>query len=525
MTRQRFDTHVVVDWSARSTPSPVRPTGDAIWWAVVRDGEAEAPVYVRTRAEAIARLSTFLADEVSAGRRVLIGFDFPFGYPEGVAEHITGTAHAYALWDWISDRIADQPDNSNSRFDVAAEINAAYAGVGPAWGRPATWDHPGVPATMKERVGTGHPPERRRADSRAPAAKTVWQLAYAGAVGSQVLVGLPAIKALREDPRLRDHLVIWPFDSGLRCPEAQIVVAEVYPSLIQDAVHERRGHDEVLDAAQVRCLAAALAGLDADRGLHCLFAGADDLSRADRAAICDEEAWILGLGFEEALRAALPRSARARAGATYIREPAEIYSCSFATVRKEANLARFPAELQEIAIRVIHACGMTDIADTLVFSPGVASAVRRALLQGRPILCDCGMVASGIIQRGLPRGVEVLTFIDDPRVAEAASALHTTRSAAAVSLWADRMEGAVVAIGNAPTALFHLLDMLDDGAGKPAAILAFPVGFVGAAESKAALARAKHGVPFLTLPGRRGGSAMASAAVNGASLGLRGDGT
>ncbi len=209
----------------------------------------------------------------------------------------------------------------------------------------------------------------------------------------------------------------------------------------------------------------------------------------------------------------------------YDRDPAAIYAQSFATVRAEADLARLPQELHEIAIRVIHACGMIDIVEDLAFSGDVAAAVRGALACGAPVLCDCQMVASGVIRRGLPAGVEVVTTIADPYVPSRAKALGTTRSAAAVSLWEDRLAGAVVAIGNAPTALFHLLEMLEAGAPRPAAILGFPVGFVGAAESKATLAKGAHGVPFLTLLGRRGGSAMASAAVNGAALGLRGDGT
>ncbi|MEO1314365.1 MAG: precorrin-8X methylmutase, partial [Pseudomonadota bacterium] len=480
MTAPLFDTHIVVDWSARSTPSPARPASDAIWWAVVRDGTPEAPVYVRTRADATQRLADLLASEVAAGRRALIGFDFPFGYPEGVAAHLTGTPHAYALWDWIAARVADQPDNANRRFETAAEINAAYPGLGPAWGRPTTWDHPEVPVTMKARHGAGHPPERRRADARSTTAKTVWQLAYAGSVGSQVLLGLPTLKTLREDPRLRDVLQVWPFDGGLQRPDAQVVLAEIYPSLLQAEVHARRQEGEILDAAQVRCMAQAFAGLDAAGGLGPLFDGPADLSDGDRAAICTEEAWILGLGAETQLADALPRP--------YLRDPAQIYAQSFATVRAEASLDALPPALHETAIRIIHACGMVEVAADLAHGGNVATATRDALAAGAPILCDCQMVASGIIRRGLPPGVEVLTTITDPQTPAAAKALKTTRSAAAVSLWADRLDGAVVAIGNAPTALFHLLEMLEAGAPKPAAIFGFPVGFVGAAESKAALA-------------------------------------
>lgn len=204
----------------------------------------------------------------------------------------------------------------------------------------------------------------------------------------------------------------------------------------------------------------------------------------------------------------------------YETDPAAIYAKSFATVRAEARLDRFDAAMEAVAIRVIHACGMVEIADRLAFSPGAAEAGRAALAAGAPVLCDCRMVAAGIIRRALPAENEVIVTLEEPGVPGRAAALGTTRSAAAVELWADRLEGAVVAIGNAPTALFHLLGMLDAGAPKPAVILGFPVGFVGAAESKAELAADPRGCEFVALRGRRGGSAMASAAVNALAAGL-----
>ena len=205
---------------------------------------------------------------------------------------------------------------------------------------------------------------------------------------------------------------------------------------------------------------------------------------------------------------------------TYERDPAAIYAESFATVRAEANLARLPESLHPVAIRLIHACGMVDVADDLTFSDDAAEAGITALAGGAPILCDCEMVAAGIIRRRLPAGNEVIVTLNDPRVAMLAQKLKTTRSAAAVVLWREHLEGAVVAIGNAPTALFNLMERLDTGWPKPAVILGFPVGFVGAAESKAELARDPRGVPFVALQGRRGGSAMASAAVNALAGGL-----
>lgn len=204
----------------------------------------------------------------------------------------------------------------------------------------------------------------------------------------------------------------------------------------------------------------------------------------------------------------------------YERDPAAIYAQSFATVQKEARLERFPPGLDAMATRLIHASGMVEIADRLTFSPDAYEAGHAALLAGAPVLADCEMVGAGIIRRYLPAGNEVVVTLNDPSVPERAKAIGNTRSAAAVELWADRLDGAVVAIGNAPTALFRLLELLDDGAPKPSIILGFPVGFVGAAESKAELSRDPRGCDFVALRGRRGGSAMASAAVNALAAGL-----
>ncbi len=209
---------------------------------------------------------------------------------------------------------------------------------------------------------------------------------------------------------------------------------------------------------------------------------------------------------------------------THLRDPAAIYAESFRIVRDEAALGRFGAAEAELATRLIHSCGMVDIAEDVVISDGCVAAGRRALAAGAPVLCDAEMVACGVIRRGLPAGVSVVVTLGEEGVAGLARRLGTTRSAAAVEFWRDRVAGAVVAIGNAPTALFHLLDRLARGWPAPAVILGFPVGFVGAAESKAELVRAAP-CPFATLPGRRGGSAMAAAAVNALSLGLDGDGT
>ncbi len=204
----------------------------------------------------------------------------------------------------------------------------------------------------------------------------------------------------------------------------------------------------------------------------------------------------------------------------YERDPAAIYAQSFATVRAEARLERFPVSMQPVMTRLIHSCGMVEIADRLSFSERAAEIGHAALKAGAPVLCDCEMVGAGIIRRYLPADNQVIVTLNDASVPERAKEIGNTRSAAAVELWKDHLAGAVVAIGNAPTALFHLLELLEQGWPKPAIILGFPVGFIGAAESKAELARDARGCEYIALRGRRGGSAMASAAVNALAAGL-----
>jgi precorrin-8X/cobalt-precorrin-8 methylmutase len=198
----------------------------------------------------------------------------------------------------------------------------------------------------------------------------------------------------------------------------------------------------------------------------------------------------------------------------YLRDGTAIYERSFAIIRAEAELARFSAGEAEVAVRMIHACGVVDVAKDIIFGGPLVAAARAALAHGAAILCDSEMVAHGVTQARLPAKNDVICTLRDPRVPELARRLGTTRTAAALDLWQDRLAGAVVAIGNAPTALFRLLEMLDAGAPRPAAIIGLPVGFVGAAESKEALAADPRGVPFLIVRGRMGGSAMAAAAVN-----------
>ncbi len=196
----------------------------------------------------------------------------------------------------------------------------------------------------------------------------------------------------------------------------------------------------------------------------------------------------------------------------YEHDGAEIYRQSFATIRAEADLSRLPADVAQVAVRMIHACGQVDLVDDVAFSPAVVERAREALDAGAPVLCDAQMVASGVTRTRLPKDNDVVCTLNDPRTPALARELGTTRTAAALELWGDRLDGAVVAIGNAPTALFHLLEMVAAGAPRPAAVIGIPVGFIGAAESKEALAASD--LEFLVVRGRRGGSAITAAAVN-----------
>jgi precorrin-8X/cobalt-precorrin-8 methylmutase len=201
-------------------------------------------------------------------------------------------------------------------------------------------------------------------------------------------------------------------------------------------------------------------------------------------------------------------------GAAYLLDGAAIYERSFAIIRAEADLSRFSAEEADVAVRMIHACGQIEVARHILFGGNLVAAARGALAAGAPILCDSEMVAHGVTRARLPAGNRVICTLNDPRVPSLAVDLGTTRSAAALDLWLDRLAGAVVAIGNAPTALLRLLDLIGSGVPKPAAILGIPVGFVGAAESKDALSADPRGIPFLIVRGRLGGSAVTAAAIN-----------
>jgi precorrin-8X/cobalt-precorrin-8 methylmutase len=237
-----------------------------------------------------------------------------------------------------------------------------------------------------------------------------------------------------------------------------------------------------------------------------------DLVRNGRAGDNPISTGLTRQAIESVLRALIPEKPLSDR-ATYIRDGAEIYRHSFAIIRREADLARFSPDEEPVAVRMIHACGMVDITPDIAFAPGAAAAARAALRAGAPIFTDAEMVARGVTRARLPADNDVICTLTDPRVAGMASAAGTTRSAAAMDLWRERLGGAVVAIGNAPTSLYRLLEMLDEGAPMPACIIGMPVGFVGAAESKEALMLDGR-VPYIVIRGRKGGSAMAAAAVN-----------
>ncbi|MFF3849288.1 precorrin-8X methylmutase [Streptomyces sp. NPDC002328] len=198
----------------------------------------------------------------------------------------------------------------------------------------------------------------------------------------------------------------------------------------------------------------------------------------------------------------------------YEKDGAAIYRQSFATIRAEADLDGLPADISRVAVRMIHACGMVDLVRDLDCTPAVVTRAREALRSGAPIFTDVQMVASGVTRKRLPADNDVLCTLSDPTVPDLAAKLGTTRTAAAMELWRDRLEGSVVAVGNAPTALFRLLEMIEEGAPRPAAVIGVPVGFVGAVESKEALATHPSGLEYLVVRGRRGGSALAAAALN-----------
>lgn len=498
-----FDAYMMVDWSARGAPSALKPEKDAIYIAYAEGPLAPKTEYFRTRALARAYITKRIDEARSRQMRLLCGFDFPLGYPTGFAEKITGDGDVLALWEWLFDHIEDNDQNENNRFEVARDLNAHFDGLGPFWGCPQSIQFDGLPHKGREVHGKDHPPARRIVETHATTAQPVWKLYTTGAVGSQALLGIPMLEGLRQ--RFKE-IRVWPFED---LKDANIVFAEIYPSLFKKEVEARSSHapQHAKDRHQVEAALAHFQEIDHADGLKDML----DLTdfEAQKTAITKEEGWILGVP----TRPALP---------FYIRDPKTIYQNSFDTIRREADLTGFPKEVAEIAIRVIHACGMVEIAGDLAYSQNLVEAGRRALQAGAPVFCDCEAVRSSIIKRYLPRDNDVICTINDAEVPQIAHEIGNTRSAAATHLWDKNLEGSIVVIGNAPTALFHLLERIKaKDCARPAAILGFPVGFVGASESKAWLAEEAHHCEFITLLGRKGGSALAAAAFNALCAGLR----
>ena len=285
----QFDTIAVVDWSGGNDTGP-KPRKDAIWLGVARNGVAEEPLYLRNRAVAEAALVALIEQEKAAGRRLLVGFDFPFAYPRGFAKALTGQADPLALWAWLEARITDEK-TTNNRFDLAADINLSLGGKGPFWGNALGRDIAGLGRT-KQDYSAAPFSEKRRVESLAKGSFTCWQLAGAGAVGSQVLMGLPVLSRLRR--RFATDLAVWPFEIS-KGSDAAVVLAEIWPSLIAGAVRQAQTDGGIRDAYQVRLLAVALSQV------------APDILQQMIAAETDEEGWILGQGFETDLEAAALR--------------------------------------------------------------------------------------------------------------------------------------------------------------------------------------------------------------------------
>ncbi len=290
-----FDTFAVVDWSSGNDTGPM-PRKDAIWAASVTRGVSEDPANLRNRSLALSWITELIEREIAAGRHLLIGFDFPFGYPRGFAHAVNGRADPLSLWAWFAENLKDAPEGNN-RFDLAGQLNARFPGIGPFWFNALKRDIPHLPRKGTDRADHGMF-ERRKAETQAKGSFTCWQMGGAGAVGGQVMTGLATLERLRG--RFPDDIAVWPFQPL----DTPVAFVEIWPSLIDPVVREV---DDIRDRAQVNLLAQTLAGLEPDSLHRMLDAGHGN----------NEEGWILGLGFEEALQA----EARARLSHTSVRVP------------------------------------------------------------------------------------------------------------------------------------------------------------------------------------------------------------
>ena len=510
-----FQNYLMVDWSASNVP---RRGKDSIWISHFRRNERseieQSICNPSTRIAAIEQVAELIQRAVALKERILVGFDFPFGYPMDAIAKIAGGPGYRGLWNKLSKMLTDNETNSSNRFEVAGQLNEeVFSGAPMFWGHPPARQYTGLTPTKPKHRGRDAL-EFRVTEREAKGAKSVWQLSGAGCVGSQALMGIKQLSDLINRDGIGENTSVWPMDKGFNLDRTKLcTLVEIYPSL--PMFHGRYADIEPKDKQQVMSVCQVFLDLDSEGLLERKFGEPQGLLPAESLKAIGGEGWILGL---EIARHSVPRQVMA-SPATYLKTPGAIYAKSFAIIRREADFARFSNAEAHVAERIVHSCGMTDAADDLVFSPGAAEAGRAALLSGAPVISDAEMVRHGVIQKLLPKGNEVLCMLSDAPVAGLAAELETTRSAAQVLLWKDRLAGAVVAIGNAPTALFRLLELLDAGAPRPALVLGFPVGFVGAEESKAELIANSRGVPFIAIKGRRGGSAMAAAAVNALAAG------
>ena len=404
-----FDTVIVVDWSARNTPSPKRPSPDAIWIGIAGVGARE-PVYLRTRWEARDWLLVALGDAVSAGRRVLAGFDFPLGYPVGFAQALTGAPSALSVWAWLERAVQDTQRNMNNRFEIAAAINARFPGVGPFWGRPGRLLLDALPDRGSSRRQHDMP-ERRAVERQVRSAQPVWKLFTTGSVGSQTLTGLPILEHLRNSLELRDHLAVWPLETGFICPKAPLTLAEVYPSLVVGSVDR----DQVKDAVQVGVLAERLHDLDRTGALASLFGTPEGLGAKEARDIAREEGWILGAGQIE-------RSAHSEKGLPFSSPDAPALPRGTTWLPVDEALMRLKARLRAVAgseCVPLAAAGGRILAEPLTASrsnpptanaavDGYGFAVRKLSPDGRRMPLANGRAAAGApLGRAVPAGTAV----------------------------------------------------------------------------------------------------------------------
>ncbi|EFL90685.1 precorrin-8X methylmutase [Ahrensia sp. R2A130] len=523
-----YDRHVIVDWSAANTPKRGR---DSIWLCAMEIAKGQvsetALENISTRDQAMTRLYEMIDEALAADKRLCIGLDFAFGYPRGGAKRMTGQGRWDKVWNHLAAQVEDDDTNKSNRFDLAARLNRETFDdlQGPFWGLPN--GHNGrYPGLGPKRPSYDALPEKRLVEQRVPRAQPVWKLAYTGSVGSQTLLGIARLAALRA--RYGSKVAVWPFETDFAEKlEAPVLITEVYPSLM--AARAESGLPK--DAIQVRTLCSRFAGLDSRDGFAEHLACPSSLSDDDRKIVLAEEGWIVGAstgladpdkaGIVPAMRQSANRPQPvhvAQRSMDYVSGPAAIYRASFEEVQQDERLAKLSGNMRTVATRLIHSCGIPDIVEDLDWSKGAAAAGKVALQRGANVYCDVEMVRNAIIAKNLPSLNPLVCTLNDTGVEEHARTISNTRSAAAVDFWGEDLHGGVVAIGNAPTALFRLLERLKETGEKPILIIGIPVGFVGAAESKQALAESGH--PFITVHGKRGGSAMAGAVVNALAGGL-----